>query len=176
MIALLDGIKIEPTSKDIKKDIYHKWDLMDKPQNSLGNIEKMVAKYGAMLGNELPDELKPAMLLMCGDHGIAKYGVSAYPPEVTIQMINGYMRGTAGANVMARHANTDLFVVDVGVNADLTNLKGVRNEKIAWGTEDFTKGPAMTKEQAIKAIQAGIKVADECIDKGYNLLVQQRWE
>ena len=171
MIELLDEIKIEPTSTDIKNDIYHKWDLMDKPQNSLGNIEKMVAKYGSMLGNELPDELKPAMLLMCGDHGIAKYGVSAYPPEVTIQMINGYMRGTAGANVMARHANTDLFVVDVGVNADLTNLKGVRNEKVAWGTEDFTKGPAMTKNQAIKAIQVGIKVADECIDKGYNLLV-----
>ena len=171
MIELLDEIKIEPTSKDIKNDIYHKWDLMDKPQNSLGNIEKMVAKYGSMLGNELPEELKPAMLLMCGDHGIAKYGVSAYPPEVTIQMINGYMRGTAGANVMARHANTDLFVVDVGVNADLTNLKGVRNEKVAWGTEDFTKGPAMTKNQAIKAIQVGIKVADECIDKGYNLLV-----
>ncbi|MBP8743013.1 MAG: nicotinate-nucleotide--dimethylbenzimidazole phosphoribosyltransferase [Acidaminococcaceae bacterium] len=171
MIELLDEIKIEPTSKDIKNDIYHKWDLMDKPQNSLGNIEKMVAKYGSMLGNELPEELKPAMLLMCGDHGIAKYGVSAYPPEVTIQMINGYMRGTAGANVMARHANTDLFVVDVGVNADLTNLKGVRNEKVAWGTEDFTKGPAMTKNQAIKALQVGIKVADECIDKGYNLLV-----
>ena len=171
MIELLDEIKIEPTSKDIKNDIYHKWDLMDKPQNSLGNIEKMVAKYGSMIGNEFPDELKPAMLLMCGDHGIAKYGVSAYPPEVTIQMINGYMRGTAGANVMARHANTDLFVVDVGVNADLTNLKGVRNEKVAWGTEDFTKGPAMTKNQAIKALQAGIKIADECIDKGYNLLV-----
>ena len=171
MIELLDEIKIEPTSKDIKNDIYHKWDLMDKPQNSLGNIEKMVAKYGSMIGNEFPDELKPAMLLMCGDHGIAKYGVSAYPPEVTIQMINGYMRGTAGANVMARHANTDLFVVDVGVNADLTNLKGVRNEKVAWGTEDFTKGPAMTKNQAIKVLQAGIKIADECIDKGYNLLV-----
>ena len=171
MIELLDEIKIEPTSTDIKNDIYHKWDLMDKPQNSLGNIEKMVAKYGSMIGNEFPDELKPAMLLMCGDHGIAKYGVSAYPPEVTIQMINGYMRGTAGANVMARHANTDLFVVDVGVNADLTNLKGVRNEKVAWGTEDFTKGPAMTKNQAIKALQVGIKVADECIDKGYNLLV-----
>ena len=171
MIELLDEMKIEPTSTDIKNDIYHKWDLMDKPQNSLGNIEKMVAKYGSMLGNELPEELKPAMLLMCGDHGIAKYGVSAYPPEVTIQMINGYMRGTAGANVMARHANTDLFVVDVGVNADLTNLKGVRNEKVAWGTEDFTKGPAMTKNQAIKALQVGIKVADECIDKGYNLLV-----
>ena len=72
---------------------------------------------------------------------------------------------------MARYANTDLFVVDIGVNADLSHFEGVRNEKVAFGTEDFTKGPAMTKEQAVKALQVGIKVADECIDKGYNLLV-----
>lgn len=171
MTGIFDDIKIELPSKEIENNIYLKWELMDKPKHSLGNVEKMVAKYGAMIGSELPEKLKPAMLLMCGDHGIAKYGVSAYPPEVTIQMINGYMRGTAGANVMARHANTDLFVVDVGVNADLSDMKGVRNEKVAWGTEDFTKGPAMTKDQAIKALKAGIKVADECIDKGYNLLV-----
>ena len=171
MTVFLDEIKIEPRSKEIEREITHKWDLLDKPQKSLGNIEKMVAKYAAMVGSEFPGELKAAMLLMCGDHGIAKYGVSAYPPEVTIQMINGYVRGTAGANVMARHANTDLFVVDVGVNADLSNLKYVRNEKVALGTEDFTKGPAMIKDQAIKGIQAGIKVADECIDRGYNLLV-----
>ena len=171
MTDILENINIILPSKEIENNIYHKWELMDKPKHSLGDIEKIVAKYGAMIGNELPNVLKPAMLLMCGDHGIAKYGVSAYPPEVTIQMINGYMRGTAGANVMARYANTDLFVVDIGVNADLSHFEGVRNEKVAFGTEDFTKGPAMTKEQAVKAFQVGIKVADECIDKGYNLLV-----
>ena len=171
MTDILENINIVLPSKEIENNIYHKWELMDKPKHSLGDIEKIVAKYGAMIGNELPNVLKPAMLLMCGDHGIAKYGVSAYPPEVTIQMINGYMRGTAGANVMARYANTDLFVVDIGVNADLSHFEGVRNEKVAFGTEDFTKGPAMTKEQAVKALQVGIKVADECIDKGYNLLV-----
>ena len=171
MTDILENINIILPSKEIENNIYHKWELMDKPKHSLGDIEKIVAKYGAMIGNELPNVLKPAMLLMCGDHGIAKYGVSAYQPEVTIQMINGYMRGTAGANVMARYANTDLFVVDIGVNADLSHFEGVRNEKVAFGTEDFTKGPAMTKEQAVKALQVGIKVADECIDKGYNLLV-----
>ena len=171
MTDILENINIILPSKEIENNIYHKWELMDKPKHSLGDIEKIVAKYGAMIGNELPNVLKPAMLLMCGDHGIAKYGVSAYPPEVTIQKINGYMRGTAGANVMARYANTDLFVVDIGVNADLSHFEGVRNEKVAFGTEDFTKGPAMTKEQAVKALQVGIKVADECIDKGYNLLV-----
>ena len=170
MTALLEDIKIPPLSLQMETNIREKWGLMNKPGKSLGNVEKMVAKYGAMIGAELPEKLKTAMLLMCGDHGIAKYGVSAYPPEVTIQMINGYMRGTAGANVMARHADADVFVVDIGVNADLSELTKVRNEKVAWGTNDFTQGPAMTKEQAIKAIKAGMKVADECIDNGYNLL------
>ena len=170
MTALLEDIKIPPLSLQMETNIREKWGLMNKPGESLGNVEKMVVKYGAMIGAELPEKLKTAMLLMCGDHGIAKYGVSAYPPEVTIQMINGYMRGTAGANVMARHADADVFVVDVGVNANLSELTKVRNEKVAWGTNDFTQGPAMTKEQAIKAIKAGMKVADECIDNGYNLL------
>lgn len=111
------------------------------------------------------------MLLMCGDHGIAKYGVSAYPQEVTMQMINGYMRETAGANVMARHAGADVFVIDAGTAFDLSAMPKVHQEKVAWGTEDFTQGPAMTVEQAEKALKVGMKVADECIDKGYNLLV-----
>ena len=170
MDNILCNVNIPPVSGMAARTIEEEWAKMNKPLGSLGNLEKMVIKYASMLGVGLPEQIKPAMLLMCGDHGIAKYGVSAYPPEVTIQMINGYMRQTAGANVMARHANTDIFVIDVGVNADLSHLEKVRNEKVAWGTEDFTKGPAMTAEQAVNAIKAGMKVADECIDKGYNLL------
>lgn len=104
---------------------------MAKPANSLGRLEKMVAGYAAMTGRELPEQIKSAMLLMCGDHGIAKYGVSAYPQEVTMQMINGYMRETAGANVMARHAGADVFVVDVGTVFDLSAMPKVRQEKVA---------------------------------------------
>lgn len=147
------------------------WKNMDKPAGSLGKIETMVEQYAAMTGKPLPEKIKSAMLLMCGDHGIAKYGVSAYPQEVTMQMINGYMRETAGANVMARHAKADIVVVDAGTVFDLSHLDRVRQMKVAWGTEDFTQGPAMTQEQAEKALQVGMQVADECIDKGYNLLV-----
>lgn len=153
------------------KKIRAGWESMDKPKGSLGKIETMVEKYAAMTAKPLPDKIKSAMLLMCGDHGIAKYGVSAYPQEVTMQMINGYMRETAGANVMARHAKADVFVVDAGTVFDLSHLDKVRQMKVAWGTEDFTQGPAMTREQAEKALQVGMQVADECIDKGYNLLV-----
>lgn len=147
------------------------WKNMDKPAGSLGKIETMVEQYAAMTGKPLPEKIKSAMLLMCGDHGIAKYGVSAYPQEVTMQMINGYMRETAGANVMARHAKADIVVVDAGTVFDLSHLDRVRQMKVAWGTEDFTQGPAMTQKQAEKALQVGMQVADECIDKGYNLLV-----
>ena len=107
---------------------------------------------------------------MCGDHGICKYGVSAFPQEVTLQMINGYGRGTAGANVMARHAGADIVVVDVGTNFDLNGFSHVRQCKIAWGTEDFTRGPAMTCEQAVAALETGMRMADEAIDGGCNLL------
>lgn len=151
--------------------IKDQWKKIAGPKGNLGKLEDMVVAYGAMTGRELPEKIKPATLLMCGDHGIAKYGVSAYPQEVTMQMINGYMRGTAGATVLARHCGADVIVVDVGTNFDLSHLDRVRQMKVAWGTEDFTQGPAMTKEQALQALQVGMDIAEECIDKGYNLLV-----
>lgn len=167
----MENITIPALDLKLAEQIKKGWQEMDKPVGSLGKIETMVEQYAAMTGKPLPEKLKPAMLLMCGDHGIAKYGVSAYPQEVTMQMINGYMRETAGANVMARHAKADVFVVDAGTVFDLSHLDKVRQMKVAWGTEDFTKGPAMTRQQAEQALQAGMQVADECIDKGYNLLV-----
>ena len=143
---------------------------IDKPAANLGKLEDMVVGLAGMIGKDLPDKLKTAMVLMCGDHGIAKYGVSAYPQEVTRQMINVYMRGTAGATVLARHARADVFVCDVGTAFDLSDLPKVYQKKVAWGTEDFTQGPAMTREQAEKAIAVGIEMADMCIDQGYNML------
>ena len=143
---------------------------IDKPAANLGKLEDMVVGLAGMIGKDLPDKLKTAMVLMCGDHGIAKYGVSAYPQEVTRQMINGYMRGTAGATVLARHAHADVVVCDVGTAFDLSDLPKVYQKKVAWGTNDFTQGPAMTREQAEKAIAVGIEMADMCIDQGYNML------
>jgi nicotinate-nucleotide--dimethylbenzimidazole phosphoribosyltransferase len=166
----LENIIIPTPNRKIGELVKKHWLEFD-PSHGLGDLEKMVVKYAALTGKLPVKELKTAMLLMCGDHGIAKYGVSAFPPEVTIQMIHGYLRGSAGANVMARHAKADIFITDVGVNADLADLSQVINCKVAMGTNDFTKGPAMTKKQAIAAIQAGMKVANECIDQGYNLLV-----
>ena len=166
----MEKIVIPALDKVMEEKVRNGWKSIDKVGENLGQLEDMVAQYAAMTGKELPEKLKSAMVLMCGDHGIAKYGVSAYPQEVTRQMINGYMRGSAGATVLARHAGADVLVCDAGTAFNLDDLERVYHRKVAWGTEDFTQGPAMTREQAEAAIQVGIEMADICIDKGYNLL------
>ena len=166
----MEEIKIPALDVQSMQAVREGFAKMDKPAANLGKLEEMVAQFAGMTGGKLPEKLKSAMVLMCGDHGIAKYGVSAYPQEVTRQMINGYMRGTAGATVLARHAQADVFVCDAGTAFDLSDLPKVYQKKVAWGTNDFTQGPAMTREQAEAGLRVGIEMADLCIDQGYNLL------
>ena len=166
----MEEIKIPALDVQSMQAVREGFAKMDKPAANLGKLEEMVAQFAGMTGGKLPEKLKSAMVLMCGDHGIAKYGVSAYPQEVTRQMINGYMRGTAGAPVLARHAQADVFVCDAGTAFDLSDLPKVYQKKVAWGTNDFTQGPAMTREQAEAGLKAGMEMAELCIDQGYNLL------
>ena len=166
----MEEIKIPALDVQSMQAVREGFAKMDKPAANLGKLEEMVAQFAGMTGGKLPEKLKSAMVLMCGDHGIAKYGVSAYPQEVTRQMINGYMRGTAGATVLARHAQADVFVCDAGTAFDLSDLPKVYQKKVAWGTNDFTQGPAMTREQAEAGLKVGMEMADLCINQGYNLL------
>lgn len=166
----MEEIKIPALDVQSMQAVREGFAKMDKPAANLGKLEEMVAQFAGMTGGKLPEKLKSAMVLMCGDHGIAKYGVSAYPQEVTRQMINGYMRGTAGATVLARHAQADVFVCDAGTAFDLSDLPKVYQKKVAWGTNDFTQGPAMTRQQAEAGLKVGMEMADLCIDQGYNLL------
>lgn len=166
----MEEIKIPALDVQSMQAVREGFAKMDKPAANLGKLEEMVAQFAGMTGGKLPEKLKSAMVLMCGDHGIAKYGVSAYPQEVTRQMINGYMRGTAGATVLARHAQADVFVCDAGTAFDLSDLPKVYQKKVAWGTNDFTQGPAMTRQQAEAGLKVGMEMAELCIDQGYNLL------
>ena len=101
----MEKIMIPPLDSNAAEVIKNNWAKMDKPLHSLGKLEEMVEKYAAMTGTALPDKIKSAMLLMCGDHGIAKYGVSAYPQEVTMQMI---------CLLYTSDAADDLLCVDLG--------------------------------------------------------------
>lgn len=173
MEGFLQNIKIPALDELARENVYNGWRKLSKFSRNLGELENLVATIAAMTGKQ-PAIAKKAMILACGDHGIAKYGVSNFPQEVTIQMIEGYIKGKAGANILANHAgitNDDIFIVDIGVNADLSDKPQVINKKVAYSTQDFTQGPAMTREQAIASLKAGFDVAIDCIDKGYGVLV-----
>lgn len=167
---MLEDLRIELPAAAIREQVLQNWKRVRRPGEDFGTLEQMTADYLAMTDGRGISGLKPVMLLMCGDHGICRYGVSAFPQEVTLQMIKGYGRGTAGANVLARHGGSDIVVVDVGTAFDLHDCLHVRQCKVAWGTEDFTQGPAMTEAQAVKALEVGMRIADEAIDGGCNLL------
>jgi len=167
---MLEDLRIALPDRKIHDGVINDWKQHLDDGEDFGILPELTADYLMMTDGRGIRGLKPVMLLMCGDHGICKYGVSAFPQEVTLQMINGYGRGTAGANVMARHAGADIIVVDVGTNFDLSSFSHVRQCKVAWGTGDFTTGPAMTEEQAVAALETGMRIADEAIDHGCNLL------
>ena len=173
MEKFLAAIKIPALDEAARQTVQRRWSRLSQYGRGLGNLEDMAASLSSMTGRE-PKILKKAMILAAGDHGVARRGVSNFPQEVTVQMIGGYLRCAAGANVLARHAgirNQDLFVVDIGVSADLPPHPQLINKKVAYGTADFTEGPAMTEEQAFLSVKAGFDAANECIEKGYEMLV-----
>lgn len=131
-------------------------------------IDELANRFYKLTGSK---EIKPAVLLMCADHGIAKHGVSAFPQDVTLKMMTGYQEGTAAANIMAMHAGADVFVTDVGTVFDTEHLSQVRQMKVARGTKDFTEGPAMSEREVRAAMVAGMQVVSQLVEKGYNLFV-----
>ena len=122
-------------------------------------------------GREHPQVTKKVLFVFCGDHGVAAQGVSAYPQEVTAQMVRNFVRGGAAITVLARQLGIRVQVVDVGVNADFaSDLSGLIQRKIGRGTENFTQQPAMTQEAAVRAIEVGIALASGAIHNGAQLI------
>lgn len=146
-------------------------DTLTKPRGSLGRLEELSIKVAGIQGNPLPEIKDKVVITMAGDHGVVEERVSAYPQEVTPQMVYNFLRGGAGINVLARHVGARVVVVDMGVAVDIdADEDGFKNKKIARGTKNFTKGPAMTREEAIKSIEAGIEVVEEELDNGVDIL------
>lgn len=150
--------------------IQKRLDSLTKPQGSLGQLESLAKQLGGIQRTSSPKILKKAILLMAGDHGVVEEGVSAFPQEVTPQMIYNIIGGGAAINVLARHANADVFCTDVGVAFPLEVEGDIIQKRVANGTQNMTKGPAMTRQQALQALLVGAEVADKKIRAGYNLL------
>ncbi len=144
-------------------------DNLTKPLGSLGRLEEFARRLVAITENKTPILDKKVVFTFAGDHGITEEGVSAYPKEVTPQMVLNFIRGGAGINVLARHAGSEVVVVDIGVDYDFGELEGLVHMKAVKGTKNFTKGPAMTRKEALKCIETGITLAEGYARKGYKI-------
>jgi nicotinate-nucleotide--dimethylbenzimidazole phosphoribosyltransferase len=140
-----------------------------KPRGSLGRLEALACRIAAARGTPVPELPVKAVVVMAGDHGVAAEGVSAFPQEVTWQMVANFVRGGAAINVLARHAGAEVIVADMGVKQPV-DLPGVRPVRVGAGTGNIAREPAMTREQAVAALEAGIAIAGELAGRGVTLV------
>ena len=160
---------IEPLNQEMMEQVREHQANLTKPEGSLGELETISIKGAGITGEMTPDFSKRAVVVMAGDHGVAKEGVSAFPQVVTQQMVANFCNGGAAINVLARQAKAEVKVVDVGI-ANPVDAPGVVCKNVKRGTDSFCQGQAMSREEAIRALEVGIEVAEELIDEGYTLL------
>ena len=145
-------------------------DTLTKPPGSLGRLEELSIQLAGVMGKDIPEIKDKVIITMAGDHGVVDEGVSAFPQEVTPQMVLNFLYGGAAINVLARHVGARITIVDMGVAADMEPHPALVVKKIAYGTANMTKGPAMTREQAEQAIMAGVEVVEAEIAKGLDIV------
>lgn len=144
-------------------------DSLIKPPGSLGQLEELAVRLAGITGNSRPVLGDRTVILMAGDHGVVEEGVSVAPQEITYQMLHAFVNGVAGIGVLSRLAGAKLVVVDVGVACPV-DIDGVISRKVRPGSGNIARGPAMTREEAVRALEVGIDVALNEIKNGATLL------
>jgi nicotinate-nucleotide--dimethylbenzimidazole phosphoribosyltransferase len=151
------------------------WDHINnltKPIGSLGELERIAAKIALIHGSVKPGYLeRKRVYVFVGNHGVVEEGVSAYPKEVTREMVYNFLRGGAAINVFARHVGAEVFVVDAGVDAEFEPHPKLIIKKVGKGTRNFTKGPAMRPQQAELSLEYGRQIAEECLKDQIHIAV-----
>ena len=142
---------------------------LTKPPGSLGRLEELAIRLAGVTGSAEPAVDPAVIILMAADHGVTAEGVSAFPAEVTQQMVRNFIAGGAAVNVLSRLANADVQIVDIGINGDC-NLPGLTVRKIRRGTGNMARGPAMSGEDAAAAVEAGMDAARQAVRQGARLL------
>ena len=156
--------QIEVPSPSIAEAAASRADDLVLGNGNLGKLRDIVVQYAAVVGEVMPTPPKKMMILAAADHGVARHQLSAYPVETTVEMTKNYLISKgAGANALAHYAGADMTVIDAGINADMSGVPGLLDRKIAYGTQDFSEGPAMTRAQAIQAIEAGIEIVAKAL-------------
>ncbi|MFC4775289.1 nicotinate-nucleotide--dimethylbenzimidazole phosphoribosyltransferase [Paenibacillus sp. GCM10023252] len=160
--------EIRPLDEEIARLADRHSDGLTKPPGSLGKLEAIARQIAGATGLLWPDLSKKAVIVMAADHGVCEEGVSAFPQEVTPQMVLNFLSGGAAVNVLARQAGADVYCVDIGVKGELEHSE-LTTRKVRSGTANMAKGPAMDREEAIRAILHGVEIVDELYAKGYRL-------
>jgi nicotinate-nucleotide--dimethylbenzimidazole phosphoribosyltransferase len=161
---------ITPVDRALLPGIQARLDNLTKPPGSLGRLEDLAARYCLITGTLSPVLGPKRIYVFAGDHGVVAEGVSAYPNEVTPQMVHNMTSGGAAINVLARHARADVRVVDIGVASDLAKAEGLIQRKVRLGTDNIAEGPAMERVEAERAVAVGIELAHQAHDEGVKLL------
>ena len=162
--------KIEPVSSALQKKAQSRLDSLTKPLGSLGKLEELAKRYVSIRNNELASIKKISTVVFVADHGVTEEGVSAYPSEVTPQMVFNFLNQGAAVNVLANHINAEVTIVDIGVKFNFKDHPDLLHRKISAGTKNFTREPSMTRSQAELAISTGIQIAEESAKNGVDIL------
>lgn len=164
---LQETIKIiRPLDEEAMEDSRRKWDSIAHPLHSLGKLEDMVVQIAGITGNSLIHVQKRVLVPMCADNGVVEEGVTQTGQEITALVAESFLQTKAASSIMCKSVGCDIFPVDVGVAKDVN----IFNRKIAYGTRNMAKEPAMTREQAIQALEIGIEVAQMMKEKGYEMV------
>ena len=161
---------IQSVDNSLQPTIQAKIDNLNKPKGSLGRLEELAMQICLIQQTLEPSLAHPCHLLLGGDHGIEREGVSVSPREVTWQQMINFTHGGGGVNMFCRQHGFKLRIVDVGVDYDLSNIEGIINRKIARGTKNFLYEPAMSEKEFDQAIQIGCDLVDDCIAEGCRIL------
>lgn len=159
--------KIKPLDEEAMEISRQRWDSIAHPLHSLGLLEDVVVQINGITGQQEIDISKKVLVPMCADNGVVEEGVTQTGQEVTAIVANNFLSGVATAGIFCRVTGADIFPVDIGIAVD-TNV--TKKYKIAYGTKNIAKEPAMTYEEAVRAIEAGIAVVEELAEKGYRLI------
>jgi len=162
--------RISPLDATAMRAAHARQDTLTKPRGSLGRLEELSIQIAGITGQRKPEIVNKTILVMAGDHGVVAEGVSAYPQEVTAQMVYNFLAGGAAINVLGKHVGARVVVVDMGVAADLEPHPNLLARKINKGTWNIAVGPAMSEDQAIAAILTGAQIVDTEIKSGMDIL------
>ncbi len=162
--------QIKPLDAEAMRLARARQDQLTKPQGSLGRLEELSIQVAGIQGKARPVIEEKVIVTMAADHGVVEEGVSLFPQEVTAQMVLNFLRGGAGINILARHVGARVVVVDMGVVGGFEPLPGLVCKMIDFGTKNMARGPAMTRQQALEAVEAGIEVVEGELAKGMDIL------